>query len=324
MCIRDRVGRFHADAIHPYLPSIDETIVQACHENGVEINAWTKMCIRDSPSRAFKTFPERKKREKLLPQNSFLYNTHSVSYTHLDVYKRQVNNIPFVEGRRRSIGRQNRLKIKRIRFTGIQFDLAPLPCTPVSYTHLPTFDLSTYNENYTALLNDPDQPLFNRALDGAFACGSTMKPGVALAALTEGVITPGYTYTCHKVYNRFSDYKPTCMGTHYTINVVTALAKSCNIFFYETGFQLGIEKMNAYSALYLSLIHIYPLHRRQCRDGSLRPAGRAADRGPWRPRYRPHRHRHPLTLPGNSGADLRPQWLGGQTRPDPVQLRGRH
>lgn len=77
-----------------------------------------------------------------------------------------------------------------------------------------------------------------------------MKPGVALAALTEGVITPGYTYTCHKVYNRFSDYKPTCMGTHYTINVVTALAKSCNIFFYETGFQLGIEKMNAYSALY--------------------------------------------------------------------------
>ncbi len=114
----------------------------------------------------------------------------------------------------------------------------------------PTFDLSTYNENYTALLNDPDQPLFNRALDGAFACGSTMKPGVALAALTEGVITPGYTYTCHKVYNRFSDYKPTCMGTHYTINVVTALAKSCNIFFYETGFQLGIEKMNAYSALY--------------------------------------------------------------------------
>lgn len=35
------VGRFHADAIHPYLPSIDETIVQACHENGVEINAWT-------------------------------------------------------------------------------------------------------------------------------------------------------------------------------------------------------------------------------------------------------------------------------------------
>lgn len=35
---------------------------------------------------------------------------------------------------------------------------------------------------------------------------------------------------------------------------------------------------------------------------------------PGGPRYRPHRHRHPLTLPGNSGADLRPQWLGGQTR----------
>ena len=114
----------------------------------------------------------------------------------------------------------------------------------------PTFDLSTYSENYSILLNDPDQPLFNRAFNGAFACGSTMKPGVALAALTEGVITPGYTYSCHKVYTRWNDYRPTCMGTHYTINVVTALSKSCNIFFYETGYQLGIEKMNAYSALF--------------------------------------------------------------------------
>ena len=37
----ERVRRFHADAIHPYLPSIDEAVVEACHRDGVEINAWT-------------------------------------------------------------------------------------------------------------------------------------------------------------------------------------------------------------------------------------------------------------------------------------------
>lgn len=114
----------------------------------------------------------------------------------------------------------------------------------------PTFDLTTYKENYDQLIADPDRPLFNRALNGAFACGSTMKPGVALAALTEGVITGNDTFTCHRVFTKWSDYRPTCLGYHNSINVVNALIKSCNIFFYNTGLALDIYKMNEYSALY--------------------------------------------------------------------------
>lgn len=113
----------------------------------------------------------------------------------------------------------------------------------------PPYDLATYQEKYNELLKDPDKPLFNRALYGAFACGSTMKPCVALAALTEGTITPTTPIYCGHTYTHFSKTNPLhCMGTHRNISVVQALTKSCNIFFYETGRLLGIDKMNEYSA----------------------------------------------------------------------------
>ncbi len=114
----------------------------------------------------------------------------------------------------------------------------------------PSYDLSTYSENYNTLLNDPDNPLFNRALNGAFACGSTMKPGIALAALTEGVLSPSTLLSCGGKYLFYSDYQPKCMGVHGQLNVVTALAKSCNLFFYDLGRQMGSDMMLKYCKLY--------------------------------------------------------------------------
>lgn len=110
----------------------------------------------------------------------------------------------------------------------------------------PSYDLSTYSENYNELVNDPDNPLFNRALNGAFACGSTMKPGIALAAMTEGLVSSGSTLACSGVYRYYDDYQPRCMGVHGNLNVVTALAKSCNLFFYDVGRQLGADVMLKY------------------------------------------------------------------------------
>lgn len=110
----------------------------------------------------------------------------------------------------------------------------------------PSYDLSTYSENYNELVNDPDNPLFNRALNGAFACGSTMKPGIALAALTEGNIGAGTALSCSGVYRYYDDYQPRCMGVHGNLSVVTALSKSCNLFFYDVGRQLGADVMLNY------------------------------------------------------------------------------
>lgn len=116
----------------------------------------------------------------------------------------------------------------------------------------PDYDLSTYTADYADLLKNPDKPLFNRALNGAFACGSTMKPGVALAALNEGVITPKSTFTCRLAYDRFSASGLIlhCMGRHGSIGTVAALQKSCNVFFYDTGLALGIDTMNRYSSAF--------------------------------------------------------------------------
>lgn len=111
----------------------------------------------------------------------------------------------------------------------------------------PDFDLSTYNADYSKLTNDKFKPLFNRALNGAFACGSTMKPAIALAGITEGIIDrDSRPVSCNSHYRFFPGMDLRCMGSHGKLNVVDALAKSCNVFFYDLGRRLGIEKMNEY------------------------------------------------------------------------------
>lgn len=110
----------------------------------------------------------------------------------------------------------------------------------------PSYDLSTYSQNYNELLNDPDNPLFNRALNGAFPCGSTIKPGVAMAAMTEGILSPNSLLFCGGKYTFYDDYQPKCMGVHRNLSVVTALAKSCNLFFYDLGRQMGSDMLLQY------------------------------------------------------------------------------
>ena len=116
----------------------------------------------------------------------------------------------------------------------------------------PSFNLSDYLENYATYANNPVRPLYNRATLGTFAPGSTFKPGVAAAALEEGVISV-YTTIVDKGAYDFGDYHPRCWiylqkgQTHGAQDVVQAIQNSCNYFFYETGKRLGIEKMNEYS-----------------------------------------------------------------------------
>lgn len=113
----------------------------------------------------------------------------------------------------------------------------------------PTYDLSTYSAQYTALCNDPDRPLFNRALWGTFPCGSVIKPAVALAAITEEVQTD---VVCDGVYRYYEEvgFAPKCMGRHGAVDAVTALQKSCNVYFMDLGRLLGIERLNAFAAAF--------------------------------------------------------------------------
>ncbi|MBQ1230398.1 MAG: hypothetical protein IIX80_05110 [Clostridia bacterium] len=114
----------------------------------------------------------------------------------------------------------------------------------------PTYDLGTYNLMYNELAADPAQPLINRAINGAYAPGSTIKPGVTVAGMLAGEISQHSTIYCGGVYTRYEGYQPKCStyGSSHrgSIRAQTAIAVSCNCFFYELGYRMGIDTMNQY------------------------------------------------------------------------------
>lgn len=110
----------------------------------------------------------------------------------------------------------------------------------------PTYDSATLSEKYNELLEDKRKPLTDRAFQGVYPIGSTIKPAVATAALETGKYHLGETIFCSQVYNYFNDYKPKCMHYHGTMNLKTALSKSCNYFFFDLGRRIGATTLTDY------------------------------------------------------------------------------
>ena len=110
----------------------------------------------------------------------------------------------------------------------------------------PTYDSATLGEKFDELVSDPLKPLTNRAFQGVYPIGSTIKPIVATAAIEKGLYHQGETIRCVQVYDYFDDYKPKCLHYHGTINLNTALSKSCNYFFFDLGRRLGGQTLTDY------------------------------------------------------------------------------
>lgn len=112
----------------------------------------------------------------------------------------------------------------------------------------PTIDLTTWSENYADwALDTENTPLLNRAISGAYQPGSTFKPLTAIAGLEEGVIDENTVIVCNRYYTRFQARAYRCMGSHGRSNVLRAIQKSCNVFFYEVGYLLGGEKLEEWA-----------------------------------------------------------------------------
>ncbi len=134
---------------------------------------------------------------------------------------------------------------------------------------LPSFDNNLFSkgissERYSQLSNDPSQPLFNRVISGTYPTGSSIKPVIASAALEEGIITsstqiydPG-AITVPNQYHSNIVYTFPCWNRsgHGYLNVVGAIAHSCNVFFYTVGGGykefpgLGPEKIARYMKIF--------------------------------------------------------------------------
>ncbi len=131
---------------------------------------------------------------------------------------------------------------------------------PLAIASWPTYDVRTIIEDYAEYLARPNAPLFNRALMGTYAPGSTFKPCVAIAALDSGMINTEFKVKCQGVFTKYADqgYAPECWIwrasknpnehlTHGENNVTDALRDSCNYFFYTIGEQLGVDTMGEYA-----------------------------------------------------------------------------
>ena len=111
----------------------------------------------------------------------------------------------------------------------------------------PSYDLNDYYDKYNELLKAEGTPLINRVLQSTYEPGSTMKLSTAIAGLEEGVLDTDTKFQCQEFFQYF-DVTFSCLASHGTLNVVSALEKSCNIFFYNVGEKLGIDVMNEYSS----------------------------------------------------------------------------
>ncbi|NOR36135.1 MAG: penicillin-binding protein 2 [Woeseiaceae bacterium] len=118
----------------------------------------------------------------------------------------------------------------------------------------PTFDpnlfaLGMSTSQFSALQNDPTQPLFNRAIRGAYPPGSTIKPMLALAALETGATNLTRKTVCRGYFmlpnttHRYRDWKP---QGHGEVDLHIALQQSCDVYFYEISIDIGIDRMHYY------------------------------------------------------------------------------
>jgi penicillin-binding protein 2 len=116
----------------------------------------------------------------------------------------------------------------------------------------PSFDPNLFavgmsTTQYGDLRDDPDRPLFNRAVRGTYPPGSTIKPMLALAALETGATNLTRKRVCIGYFrlpgdeHRYRDWK-----VHGTVDIHDAIAQSCDVYFYEFSRDLGIDNMHEY------------------------------------------------------------------------------
>jgi len=117
----------------------------------------------------------------------------------------------------------------------------------------PTYDLGTYFEDFESLKEAEYAPLFNRALQATYPPGSTYKMTMAIAGVHDGYLSSSKIINTQGKYTKYIDtgFAPTCLaysmhgGAHGPINIIEALEKSCNWFFYDVGDNISLSIMDA-------------------------------------------------------------------------------
>jgi penicillin-binding protein 2 len=118
----------------------------------------------------------------------------------------------------------------------------------------PSFDANLFVngisfKDYNTLRDDPENPLFNRAINGSYPPGSTVKPFIGLAGLETQTVNHLQTIYCpghYRIKNAgrtFRDWKRTGHGT---IDLEKSIEQSCDVYYYDLAYSMGIDKLHDY------------------------------------------------------------------------------
>ena len=118
----------------------------------------------------------------------------------------------------------------------------------------PSFDPALFARNispeeWRSLIENPHHPLQNKGIQGQYPPGSVFKIVTAIAGLESGVITPDTQLTCTGTYpygNR--DFRCWKEGGHGTLSLHRAIVESCDIFFYQVGLKVGVDRIAHYAS----------------------------------------------------------------------------
>jgi len=120
----------------------------------------------------------------------------------------------------------------------------------LSLVSAPSYDP---NDSVVGVLNDEDAPLLNRAIMGQYPPGSLFKIVVALAMadLESGDAGPAHTFVCHGKLNvGKGEFHCWNQDGHGPMDLENAIIESCNVYFYNLGILLGVERISEYARRY--------------------------------------------------------------------------
>ncbi|MBE6933527.1 MAG: hypothetical protein E7462_00505 [Ruminococcaceae bacterium] len=112
----------------------------------------------------------------------------------------------------------------------------------------PTYNLSTFREDYNDLLQEPFAPMFNRALMATYSPGSTYKMSMVIAGINSNIISSKTEYEDKGVFTKYPGYTANCLTwtssgrTHGHVNSSYALCVSCNYYFYMLADEIGGDR----------------------------------------------------------------------------------
>ena len=114
----------------------------------------------------------------------------------------------------------------------------------------PSFDPNAFvfgisQDEWQLIRNNPMKPLVNKTLSGNYSPGSTIKPIVALSALENGIVSPGFTVKCDGKREMYGQtYHCWKKEGHGFMNLKDAMKQSCDSYFYEVARRLGVDRLS--------------------------------------------------------------------------------